>query len=126
VVDERFVLESRPLTAPLSAPFGLATARDGALTLIATAPAPEPRPADAGSHGGSTGTELLTDVGALGITAALVGVVVLVRRWLTLRSRQPLPGLPKERVLPLSRHGTLHDPKYLGRILEAEEPPAGP
>ncbi|WP_216593360.1 hypothetical protein [Cyanobium gracile] len=121
-MDVRFVLESRPP----SAPFAMATPQAGAFKWVGTAPAPDAKPADAGTHGGSAGTELLTDVGALGITAALVGVVVLVRRWLTLRSRQPLPGLPKERVLPLSRHGTLHDPKYLGRILEAEEPPAGP
>ncbi|PSB38513.1 hypothetical protein [Aphanothece minutissima] len=122
MVDVRFVLESRPL----SAPFGMATPQAGAFQWIGTTPAPEAKPADAGGHAGSGGGELLTDVGALGITAALVGVVVLVRRWLMLRSRQPLPGLPKERVLPLSRHGTLHDPKYLGRILEAEEPPTGP
>jgi len=96
------------------------------MAVIGTAPATDGKPADAGASGGSGGGELLTDVGALVIAAALVGVVLLVRRWLMLRSRQPLPGLPKERVLPLSRHGTLHDPKYLGRILEAEEPPTGP
>ena len=116
------MLESRPLSAPL----GIAPPRTGALTLIGTTPATEGQPADAGASGDSGGGELLTDVGALAIAAALVGLVVLVRRWLMLRSRQPLPGLPKERVLPLSRHGTLHDPKYLGRILEAEEPPGGP
>ncbi|MEA5390317.1 hypothetical protein VB738_03485 [Cyanobium gracile UHCC 0139] len=104
----------------------MAPPQTGLLSLIGTAPATEGQPADAGTTSGSAGGELLTDVGALGITAALVGVVVLVRRWMMLRSRQRLPGLPRERVLPLSRHGTLHDPKYLGRILEAEEPPAGP
>lgn len=104
----------------------MAPPRPGALTLIGTTPAAEGQPAAAGASGNSGGGELLTDVGALGIAAALVGLVVLVRRWLMLRSRQPLPGLPKERVLPLSRHGTIHDPKYLGRILEAEEPPGGP
>lgn len=96
------------------------------MAVIGTTPATDSQPAGPGSSGGTGGGELLTDVGALGIAAALVGLVVLVRRWLMLRSRQPLPGLPKERVLPLSRHGTLHDPKYLGRILEAEEPPNGP
>ncbi len=96
------------------------------MTLIGTASATGEQPADAGASGGSGGGELLTDVGALVITAALVGLVMLVRRWLILRSRKPLPGVPKERVLPISRHGTLHDPKYLGRILEAEDPPAGP
>ncbi|MCP9837087.1 hypothetical protein KBY84_06195 [Cyanobium sp. N.Huapi 1H5] len=120
--DVRFVLESRPLFAP----FGMAPPQAGAMALIGTASATDGKPADAGASGGSGGGELLTDVGALVIAAALVGVVLLVRRWLMLRSRQPLPGLPKERVLPLSRHGTLHDPKYLGRILEAEEPPTGP
>ncbi len=116
------MLESRPLYAAL----GMAPPQAGVLSLIGTASATDGQPAEAGTSGGSSGGELLTDVGALGIAAALVGVVVLVRRWLILRSRQPLPGLPKEKVLPLSRHGTLHDPKYLGRILEAEEPPAGP
>ncbi len=104
----------------------MAPPQAGALSLIGTASATDGQPADAGASGGTGGNELLIEVGALGIAAALVGVVVLVRRWLMLRSRQPLPGLPKERVLPLSRHGTLHDPKYLGRILEAEEPPTGP
>lgn len=92
------------------------------MAMIATTPATDGQAVGTRAGGG----ELLTDVGALAIAAALVGVVVLVRRWLMLRSRQPLPGLPKERVLPLSRHGALHDPKYLGRILEAEEPPTGP
>lgn len=119
------MLKSRPLILLPAAP-GMVPPPTGALTLIATSPAPEAKPTDTGTGGGSTGSELLTDVGALGVTAALVGVVLLVRRWLILRSRRPLPGLPRERVLPLSRHGTLHDPKYLGRILEAEEPPAGP
>ncbi len=122
MVDERFVLESRPLNAPI----GMAPPQAGVLSLIGTTPATDGQPADARAVGGSGGGELLTDVGALGIAAALVGVVMLVRRWLMLRSRPPMPGLPKERVLPLSRHGTLHDPKYLGRILEAEEPPTGP
>lgn len=116
------MLESRPLSAPL----GMAPPQAGALRLIGTTPATEGKPADAGTTGASTGGELLTDLGALGIAAALVGLVVLVRRWLMLRSRQTLPGLPKERVLPLSRHAILHDPKYLGRILEAEDPPTGP
>lgn len=119
------MLKSRPLILLPAAP-GMVPPPTGALTLIATSPAPEAKPTDTGTGGASTGSELLTDVGALGVTAALVGVVLLVRRWLILRSRRPLPGLPRERVLPLSRHGTLHDPKYLGRILEAEEPPAGP
>jgi hypothetical protein len=122
VVDDRLVLDSLPQSAPVA----MVRPQAGALTLIGTTPAAEGQPVDAASSGGSGGGELLTDVGALGIAAALVGLVVLVRRWLMLRSRQPLPGLPKERVLPLSRHGTLHDPKYLGRILEAEEPPNGP
>ncbi|MDM7953584.1 MAG: hypothetical protein QUV07_10280 [Cyanobium sp. CZS 25K] len=72
------------------------------------------------------GGEWLMDVAALGITAVLVGMVVLIRRWLMLRWRKPPAGVPREPVLPLSPHGTLHDPKYLGRILEADEPPAGP
>ncbi len=115
------MLESRPLYPIL----GMALPQAVPMAVIASTPATEGKRADAGA-GGSGGGELLADVGALVITAALVGVVVLVRRWLILRSRRPLPGLPKERVLPLSRHGTLHDPKYLGRILEAEEPPTGP
>jgi len=83
--------------------------------------------ARAGVSGGSgAGGELVTDVGALLVAGVVVGVIVLVWRWLKLRSRPPMPGLPRERVLPLSRHGTIHDPKYLGRILEADEPPAGP
>jgi len=65
-------------------------------------------------------------VGALLVAAVLVGVIVLVRRWLRLHSRPSMPGLPQERLLPFSRHCTLHDPKYLGRILEAEHPPDGP
>lgn len=73
------------------------------------------------------GGELGSEVGALLIAGVLAGVVVLVRRWLRLRARPAMPGLPRERVLPFSRHGTLHDPKYLGRILEAEDDPtAGP
>jgi hypothetical protein len=103
---------------------GLPFLGDGAV--IATTPATDGQAAGTKVTGGSGGGELLADVTALVIAAALVGVVVLVRRWMILRSRRPLPGLPKERVLPLSRHGTLHDPKYLGRILEAEEPPNGP
>ncbi len=55
----------------------------------------------------------------------LVAGIVLVRRWLNLRARQPLPGLPREPVLPFSRHGMLHDPKYLGRILQNDDPPEG-
>ena len=69
---------------------------------------------------------MTTEVGALLVAGVLVGLIVLVRRWWRLRSRPPMPGLPKEPVLPFSRHGTIHDPKYLGRILEADEPPAGP
>ncbi|MCP9785612.1 hypothetical protein [Cyanobium sp. N5-Cardenillas] len=80
--------------------------------------------AEAGGSGG--GGELIAEVGALLVAAVLVGVIVLVRRWLRLRSRPSMPGLPRERVLPFSRHGTLHDPKYLGRILEAEDDPTGP
>ncbi|MCP9832716.1 MULTISPECIES: hypothetical protein [unclassified Cyanobium] len=79
-----------------------------------------------GTRESDGGGELGSDVGALLIAGVVAGVVVLVRRWLRLRSRPPVPGLPRERVLPFSRHGTLHDPKYLGRILEAEDPPAGP
>jgi hypothetical protein len=63
------------------------------------------------------------DLGVLAFTALLVAGLVLLRRWLMLRSRQPHPALPRERLLPLSRHDTLHDPKYLGRILEEDEPP---
>ncbi len=81
-------------------------------------------PGGANESGG--GGELISDVGALLIAGVLAAAVVLVRRWLRLRSRPTMPGLPRERVLPFSRHGTLHDPKYLGRILEAEDPPAGP
>ncbi len=80
----------------------------------------------AGADGSGAGGELMTEAGVLFLAGVLVGVILLVRRWVRLRSRPPLPGLPRERVLPLSRHGTLHDPKYLGRILEAEDPPAGP
>ncbi|WP_216920867.1 hypothetical protein [Synechococcus sp. CCAP 1479/9] len=104
----------------------MALPQAGPMTMVATTPATDGQAGGTRAAGGSGGGELLTDVGALAIAAGLVGVVVLVRRWLMLRSRQPLPGLPKERVLPLSRHGALHDPKYLGRILEAEEPPTGP
>lgn len=82
------------------------------------------RPGVASGSGG--GGELTSEVGALLVAAVLVGVIVLVRRWLKLRSRPAMPGLPPERVLPFSRHGTIHDPKYLGRILEAEDPPGGP
>jgi len=64
--------------------------------------------------------EWLLDLASLGFTAVLVAAIVLIRRWLLIRSRRPLPGLPPEPVLPFSRHGTLHDPKYLGRMLEAE------
>lgn len=83
--------------------------------------------ADPNGASGSGGVgELIGEVGALLIAAVLAGLLVLVRRWLRLRSRQQLPGLPKEKVLPLSHHGTLHDPKYLGRILEADKPPSSP
>ncbi|WP_216908295.1 hypothetical protein [Synechococcus sp. CCY 0621] len=96
-------------------------------TVLGTA---QPEAKDAASQGeapGSTlGGELIAEVGALLVAAVLVGVIVLVRRWLKLRSRPAMPGLPPERVLPFSRHGTIHDPKYLGRILEAEDPPGGP
>jgi hypothetical protein len=89
---------------------------------------PEGKPAadPSAASGSGGGGELIGELGALLIAGVLVGLIVLVRRWLRLRSRPPLPGLPMERVLPLSPHGTLHDPKYLGRILEAEEPPSGP
>lgn len=116
------MLESRP---PSATP-GMALPQAGPMAMIATTPATDGQAVGTKAAGGSGGGELFTDVAALAIAAALVGVVVLVRRWMILRSRQHLPGLPKERVLPLSRHGTLHDPKYLGRILEAEEPPTGP
>jgi hypothetical protein len=91
-----------------------------------TPPASESSASQAGAGGSGGGGELMTEVGALLIAAVLVGVIVVVRRWLRLRSRPSMPGLPRERVLPFSRHGTLHDPKYLGRILEAEDPPPGP
>jgi len=39
---------------------------------------------------------------ALGITAVLVGMVVLIRRWLMLRWRKPPAGVPREPVLPLA------------------------
>jgi hypothetical protein len=63
------------------------------------------------------------DLGVLALTAVLFAGLLLLRRWLTLRSCQPHPALPRERLLSLSRHDTLHDPKYLGRILEEDEPP---
>ncbi|MCT0207884.1 hypothetical protein [Synechococcus sp. CS-1332] len=97
------------------------------MALLGTAPAvgkDAERPGVASASGG--GGELTSEVGALLVAAVLVGVIVLVRRWLRLRSRPSMPGLPRERVLRVSRHGTLHDPKYLGRILDAEDPPAGP
>jgi len=65
--------------------------------------------------------EWLLDLASLGFTAVLVAAIVLIRRWLLIRSRRPNPGLPPEPVLPFSRHGTLHDPKYLSRMLEAEQ-----
>jgi hypothetical protein len=77
------------------------------------------------ASGNTSGGDLWMDLGVLTFTALLVAGVLLLRRWLTLRSRQPHPSLPRERLLPLSRHDTLHDPKYLGRILEEEEPPKG-
>ncbi|MCP9858603.1 hypothetical protein KBZ33_05390 [Cyanobium sp. Cruz-8D1] len=91
-----------------------------------TPPARKSSASQAGASGIVGGGELITEVGALLVAAVLVGVIAVVRRWLRLRSRPTMPGLPRERVLPLSRHGTIHDPKYLGRILEAEDPPAGP
>lgn len=76
-----------------------------------------------GAGGGHDFGELFMDLGVLAITGLLVTGIVLLRRWLTLRSRKPHPALPRERLLPLSRHDALHDPKYLGRILEDDEPP---
>jgi hypothetical protein len=75
------------------------------------------------SSGGRGVDELVMDLGVVAITALLVTGIVVLRRWLTLRSRKPHPALPRERLLSLSRHDALHDPKYLGRILEDDEPP---
>jgi hypothetical protein len=99
---------------------------DPAPVLGTTPSASESSASQAGASGSGGGGELITEVGALLVVALLVGVIVVVRRWLRLRSRASMPGLPRERVLPFSRHGTLHDPKYLSRILEAEDPPPGP
>ena len=82
--------------------------------------------ADPAAISSGRGAEVLfMDLAVLAITALLVGGILLLRRWLTLRSRKPHPALPRERLLPLSRHDALHDPKYLGRILEDDEPPRG-
>ncbi|WP_216902675.1 hypothetical protein [Synechococcus sp. CCY 9618] len=70
--------------------------------------------------------DLLTEMATLVVVGVSVVGVVVVRRLMTVRSRQLLPGLPRERVLRRSRHGTLHDPKYLGSILQGEDPPSGP
>jgi hypothetical protein len=78
------------------------------------------------SGGSGGGGELIGEVGALLLAGVLVGVIVLVHRWFRLRSRPSMPGLPRQRLLPLSRHGTIHDPKYLGKMLETDEPPASP
>ncbi len=80
----------------------------------------------AGTSESRAGQELFTEAAALLVAGVLAGAVVLVRRWLKLRSRPVMPGLPPEQVLTFSRHGTIHDPKYLGRILEAEDPPGDP
>jgi hypothetical protein len=73
------------------------------------------------SAGAAGSSEQLMELGTLMILAFLVGFFVLVRRWLMLRARKPHPGLPTERVLQLSPHTRLHDPKYLGRILDVGE-----
>ena len=78
------------------------------------------------SSGSGGGGELSGEVVALLLAGVLVGVIVLVQRWFRLRSRPSMPGLPRQRLLPLSRHGTIHDPKYLGKMLETDEPPASP
>ncbi len=79
-------------------------------------------PAEASSSGSA---QLLMEIGTLAMVGMVVVAIVLVRRWLNLRARQPPPGLPREQVLPISRHGRLHDPKYLGRILQSDDPPEG-
>ncbi|MCP9929639.1 hypothetical protein KBY82_02445 [Cyanobium sp. AMD-g] len=105
------------MTSPIAAPVPvLGTVQPDGKTSASQAGAGESR----------AGQELFTEAVALLLAGVVAGAVVLVRRWLKLRSRPAMPGLPPERVLPFSRHGTIHDPKYLGRILEAEEPPGGP
>ncbi len=89
-----------------------------------TQPAQEGDTADGSATAADGGSDLLMEIGTLVVVGVLVGFVVLVRRWLMLRSRQPHPGLPPERVLPLSPHARLHDPKYLGRIVDLDEPPS--
>jgi hypothetical protein len=86
---------------------------------------PPANTSSAGDRGAgvSGASDLLMELSTLGILAILVGFIVLLRRWLTLRSRKPHPGLPQERVLPLSAHTTLHDPKYLGRIVDVDDAP---
>ncbi len=86
---------------------------------------PAEREADDRAGDGGGADALWMDLGVLAITAVLVTGIVLLRRWLALRSRRPHPALPRERLLPLSHHDTLHDPKYLGRILEDDDPPLG-
>jgi hypothetical protein len=88
-----------------------------------TQPAQEGDTADASGPAADGGSDLLMEMGTLVVLGVLVGFVALVRRWLVLRSRQPRPGLPPDRVLPLSPHARLHDPKYLGRIVDLDEPP---
>ncbi len=86
---------------------------------------PSDRDADDRAGAGGGADALWTDLGVLAITAVLVAGIVLLRRWQALRSRRPHPALPRERLLPLSHHDRLHDPKYLGRILEDDHPPPG-
>ncbi len=86
----------------------------------------ESNPGDLSAEAASDGSAaLLTEIGTLAMVGMVVVGIVLIRRWLNLRARQPLPGLPREQVLPFSRHGMLHDPKYLGRILQNDDPPEG-
>ncbi|KEF41790.1 MAG: hypothetical protein ER33_09575 [Cyanobium sp. CACIAM 14] len=88
-----------------------------------TQPVEKKRPDPNGSGRSGDFGDLMMDLGTLVIVGVLIGAVVLVRRWLSLRRRKPLPGLPPERVLPIGRHGTLHDPKYLGSILQKDDSP---
>jgi nitrogen fixation protein len=100
--------------------FAVASAPSSAVTPHPAVQEPAP-PQGPPRSGGSD--DLLMEMVTLVALGVLVGGILLLRRWWRLRSRKPLPGLPRERVLPLSRHDTLHDPKYLGRILQGDDPP---